>query len=253
MHNVTVLAQLRKLTAQLFPNGRAFRVHKDSIKQKIVDAISIEQANFVAQADGILDHILPDNDNFTVYDATLWEARLGINSNPNTSLADRKAAIIQKLNHPGNILARQSAGYLQDQLQLAGFNVYVHDNLQNLTVQQVLSVYNQLPQAGNFQAGQAQAGGVMSYFGNLFQVVQAGQFQAGQVQAGQMIFQNRIANKIDVSNDILSYNVERTFFIGGATLGQFANVDASRMDEFRQLILQLKPARSVGILLINYV
>lgn len=253
MYNVTVLAQLRKLTAQLFPNGRAFRVHKDSIKQKIVDAISIEQANFVAQADGILDHILPDNDNFTVYDATLWEARLGINSNPNTSLADRKAAIIQKLNHPGNILARQSAGYLQDQLQLAGFNVYVHDNLQNLTVQQVLSVYSSLPQMGNFQLGQFNLGDVYSFYQGEFSQAQLGNFQLGQQNLAQFWFNNIVANKIDVTHEINWYNVERTFFIGGATLGQFANVDASRMDEFRQLILQLKPARAVGILLINYV
>lgn len=247
--------QLRKLTAQLFPQGRAFRVHQNSVKQKIVDAIIKTESEFVDAADGVLWHILPDNPNFTAYDAGLWEARLGINSNPNTTLDDRKAAIIQKLNHPGNILERQSAGYIQDQLQLAGFNVYVHDNDPVQTIQQVLNNYYNLPQLGNFQLGQGQLGDIFSVFGGLFEITQLGNFQLGQSQLGGIGYQNVVINRIDEQKDINFYwtNINRSFFIGGATLGQFANVDASRKEEFRQLILQLKPARTVGILLINYV
>lgn len=250
-----VLQQLRKLTGQLFPQGRAFRIARNSVKQQIIDAITITEMEFVDKADGVLWHILPDNDQFTVYDATLWEARLGINSNPNTSLADRKAAIIQKLNHPGNILARQSAGYIEQQLQLAGFNVYVHDNNPVQTIQQLLSAYNNLPQLGNFQLGQQQLSDVYSVFGGLFEFAQLGNFQLGQFQLGGASYQNVIINRIDEQQDANFYwtNNNRSFFIGGQTPGQFADVDVNRRDEFRQLILQLKPARTVGLLLINYV
>lgn len=247
------LTALRKLTASLFPKGRAFRVAQNSVKEKVINAITITEDEFISAADSVLNHILPDNDEFAVYDAELWELRLGINTNPLTSLPDRKAAIIQKLNHPGNILARQSSGYIEQQLQLAGFNVYVHDNNPVLTINQVLSIGGNLPQLGNFQLGQAQLSDIYSIYPNSFSQVQLGNFQLGQVQLNQYIYTNIVANKINVEDEINFYNKERTFFIGGLNLGEFSDVDATREDEFRQLILQLKPARTIAILLINYI
>jgi uncharacterized protein YmfQ (DUF2313 family) len=250
-----VIKQLNKLTRQLFPQGRAYRIAKNSVKEKIVNALVVSESNFVSDADSVLNHILPDNDGFTVYDALIWEQRLGINSNPSTSLEDRKAAIIQKLNHPGNILARQSAGYLEQQLRLAGFDVYVHDNNPVLTIQQVLTIGQNLPQLGNFQLGQNQLADAYSVYSTLFELSQLGNFQLGQHQLGQKKYKNIVANKIDseLDKNFLWQNINRTFFIGGENLGEFADVDASRKDEFRQLILQLKPARTISLLLINYI
>jgi hypothetical protein len=48
-------------------------------------------------------------------------------------------------------------------------------------------------------------------------------------------------------------NLERTFFVGGATVGDFATVPISRAQEFRQLILTLKPVQTVCFPLINFV
>jgi len=44
-----------------------------------------------------------------------------------------------------------------------------------------------------------------------------------------------------------------TFFVGGSGYPNRASVPLSRKDEFRHLILKLKPAHSVAFLYIDYV
>jgi hypothetical protein len=69
-------------------------------------------------------------------------------------------------------------------------------------------------------------------------------------------YNNLIANRIDESLDVtfdIGSNLRATFFVGGETLGTFADVDIQRKEEFRQLILKLKPVQSIGFLLINYI
>ena len=44
------------------------------------------------------------------------------------TLEERKAAILRVLSYPNNIPERQSKSFIEDQLQLAGFNVYIHEN-----------------------------------------------------------------------------------------------------------------------------
>ena len=44
-----------------------------------------------------------------------------------------------------------------------------------------------------------------------------------------------------------------SFFIAGVTATDMANILLNRKEEFRQLVLRIKPVQSVGILLINYV
>lgn len=228
------LDKLRKLTRQLFPRGRAFNIAQNSVKQKIFDALSLTENDFVNAADSVLWHILPDNPNFTIYDATIWEIRLGINTSPLTSLDDRKAAIIQKLNHPGNVLARQSVGFLQQQLQLAGFDVYVYENQPE-----------QLP-SDVFGVG-------LSGIAEHSPLVQ--HMQTGMEHGSLNLWNDVIANHIDYQKD--EYfdpgSLNRTFFICGNTLGTFANIPSVRREEFRQLVLSLKRAKAVAYLGINYV
>src|SRR5690606_32537660 len=81
-----------------------------------------------ADALKIQDAQLPDNDGFTADDATDWERRLGMIYSPLVPLADRKLAILRKMNHPGTIKARQNWLYVEGQLRAAGFDVYVHEN-----------------------------------------------------------------------------------------------------------------------------
>lgn len=250
------LYKVRKLIAQLFPKGRAFRITKDSVKEKVVNAMSFGDDRFIQDVDSVLDHILPDNDNFTEDDAALWELRLGINSNPDTTLEDRKAAIIQKLNHPGNIIPRQGAGYIEDQLQLAGFNVYVHENIPAQTPEAVLEIPLELGEMGEYEMGEIEMGSALSYYPDLFIVSEMGEIEMGGAEMGGAIYSNMVVNYIEQEGDsmfLVGDNYKCCFFIGGEILGTFADVPESRKAEFRQLVLQLKPAQSVAILFINYV
>jgi uncharacterized protein YmfQ (DUF2313 family) len=250
--------QISKLTRQLFPTGRSFSGENDDTKKKLYDALSESMDRAVYDSALTLDSVLPDNDNFTADDAARWEERLGMITNTSVSLADRKAAIIVKLNHPGDIPARQSPDYLEDRLRAAGFDVYVHENPLGLTPSYVISEALSLWQMGDTEAemGEVEMGSAQSVYPSLFQFSEMGVIEMGSPEMGDITYNNIIANRInELADSTFNYgnNLKRTFFIGRDVLGNFANVDASRKDEFRQLILKTKPVRTVGFLFINYV
>jgi hypothetical protein len=203
----------------------------------------------------ILNGILPDNDSFTVEDATVWEQRLGLITNDAVSLANRKLAIIRKLNYPGTIVARQSGGFIESQLQLAGFDVYVHENPDLISIEELLNELNNVANLGLGNIGGFNLGSVFSVYPNLFTDSNIGGFNLGEVNLAQIDFKGKVVNNIIDSLD-LHFNIGnsriKTFFIGGENLGDFANVPTARKDEFRQLILRLKPTETVAYLLINY-
>lgn len=252
---MSFLTKIVNLTRMFYPTGRAYNTHSDSNIMKLHSGLSISENQAVSDSLATLDVILPDNDNFTADDASRWEQRLGLITNTAVSLADRKLAILRKMNHPGTILARQSAGYLQDQLQLAGFNVYVHENPNGLSIVQLLGYGGFYAQLGDGQLGDFQLGDVYSYYSNLIHVIQLGDGQLGGYQLNQPFFNGLIANHIDESLDA-NFNIglsnSATFVVGGPTLGSFANVDVNRKDELRQLILKIKPVQTVGFLFTNY-
>jgi hypothetical protein len=228
-----------KLTKQLFPEGRALRIVKDGNNEKRETALAEIKSQGVDSAYSILYSILPDNDFFTEDDATKWERRLGmIVQNSSVPLADRKAAILRKYNHPGTILARQSYDYLQDQLNLAGFtNVVIYENIPRLPP----SFY-----CGIQATGIAELGGDCQFS----PLIEHGQIDNGSV------FGNMIANHIDEIKDYyfdIGDNLSALFYVSGTPNGTFIDISASRKEEFRQLIMKLKPANTVGVLFVNYV
>ena len=198
---------------------------------------------------------MPDNDNFTVEDATVWEQRLGLITNDAVSLSNRKLAIIRKLNHPGTIRARQSASFIESQLQLAGFDVYVHENTDLITIENLLYSVSNVAVFGTNNFGSFNFGSIYTEFPNLFANLNFGSFNFGSANFNQRYFEGKVANQID---EFLDYTFNhqniwiKTFFIGGENLGDFANVPSARKDEFRQLILRLKPTETVAYLLVNY-
>lgn len=225
-----VAQQILDLTKRLYPTGRAWRISIGSTFEKVHLALRETEVEAYSAAIGILDKILPDNDNFTEDDAADWERRLGIVASSTTSLADRKAAILRKYAHPGNIAGRQNANYIEGQLQLAGFNVFVHENPTGID-------------PSTFIAGNPLSfGGDNSFFGDDVK------FGAG---VSGFLVVNSLESTVDQSFNLGS-DFRNTFFIGGQTLGNFATVPAVRETEFRQLILTLKPAHLAAALLINY-
>lgn len=234
---MTFQDRILKLTRQLYPTGRAFRMRENGILYRMHRALAISEAQAYQDMLSTLDSILPDNDNFTTDDATAWERRLGLITNGAVPLADRKMAILRKINHPGTVPARENYRFLQKQLRDAGFDVYVFENrfsdgMGGYTTQNPLTI----------------TGGVGAIS------PQYGQLQYGNFQYG-TIYGNKVVNYLDEILDrpfAIGSNLKSTFFIGGPYMS-FANVDADRKLEFRQIILRTKPVQTVGFLFINYV
>ena len=218
------LDNIKKLKRQLFPTGRAFNFPVDGELDKFISALNESEKRAIDDAYSVLYQILPDNDEFTAEDASKWEIRLGMINGSLLTLAERKSAIIRKMNHPGDIPARQSWDYLQQSLQAAGFDVYVHENLSETPI--------------------------------LGTVVQLNQIQCGQYNLNYAPYLFKVVNSLDVAIDsqfVVSTDYRSTFVIGGAVFGTSADVSALREKEFRQLILKIKPVQTVGFLYINYI
>lgn len=218
-----------RLTKQLYPTGRAFKMPVDGFLESLHFGLGISEEKAYLDAVSILNSILPDNDNFTTDDATDWERRLGLITNTSTSLANRKLAILRKLQAPGINPAKGHYLNLQRELQLAGFDVYVHENIPAQSPLSFSGIDNRV-------------------------YVQHGQKQHGSLSHG-LTYTNKIANYIDEDKDKnfnLGGSFKSSFFIADL-YGGMANVPLSRKDEFRQLILKLKQVQSIGFLYINYV
>lgn len=198
------------------------------------------EERLIDDALSILSDILPDNANFTTDDASDWERRLGLITNTLVSLEDRKLAIQRKLNFPGEIRARQSWQFLQSQLQDAGFNVFVFEN--------------RFP---NYPDGYiTKTPFEVSGDPGIFSTVRHGQRRHGEIRHGAVNWKNKVVNYIDENLDLsfqIGSDYRSTFFVGGNPVGAYADVHIERKDEFRQLILKIKPVQTVGFLFINYV
>lgn len=237
---MSVRDKILALTNQLYPTGRAFKMTNGGTHWKLHNALSISEARAYEDALSILDSAIPDNDNFTAEDATQWEQRLGLITNPLVALSIRKQAIIRKMNHPGTIKARQHYLYIEGQLQAAGFDVYVYENL----FDDGMGGYEtQTPTDFSIPAYP-----IASQQHSDF--VQHGDIQHGGSYGNKVV--NNIYQTLDDSFDTGS-DLFFTFFIGGSMAGSWADVDAEREAEFRQLILKLKPANTAAFLLVNYI
>jgi hypothetical protein len=234
---MSVKEQILKLTRQFYPTGRAFRLPNGSYIFGLHSALAESETNTYNDSVAVLNSILPDNEYFTADDATDWERRLSMPTNLATPLPDRMAAIYRKMRAPGTQPAKGNYLYIQTQLQAAGFNVYVYENI-NFVYPDIYETFN--PAVLNPA---------------ILTQNQHGDQQHGNVQSGGYI-NHVVANSIDNSVDIgfnVGNSLRSTFFIGGNTLGTYANVPASREVEFRQLILSLKQVQTIAYLFINYV
>ena len=253
--NENDIQPLIQLTEQLYPTGRGFNIHIGSFIRKMHLALNRSEARLNQNTLDILNGILPDNDSFTVEDATVWEQRLGLITNDAVSLANRKLAIIRKLNYPGTIIARQSGGFIQSQLQLAGFDVYVHENPDLITIENLLYSVSNVAVFGTNNFGSFNFGSIYTEYPNLFGYLNFGSFNFGSANFDERYFKGKVANHIEeILDSTFSHqnNWIKTFFVGGENIGDFATVPIARKDEFRQLILRLKPTETVAYLLINF-
>lgn len=232
---MSIGGKILSLTKQLYPTGRAFKMPKSSFFETLHVALALSETRAYNDAHSVLDSMIPDNTGFTIDDVNDWERRLGLISNPATLLVDREAAIIRKMNHPGSVRPRENWKFIQKQLQLAGFNVWVFEN--------------------RFGSGPTYTTKTPSQFSNIPLIeIELGDEQLGDFQLGTGII-SQIVNSLDETIDSLfdyGGNLRSTFFLGAQNPGDWATVPASREIEFRQLVLKLKPTQAVGFALINF-
>lgn len=228
-----VKAILLQATRLLNPKGRAFRMPEGGVFERLHKALIRSENRAYNDALSILDSTIADNPQFSVQDATEWEARLGIIGGGGSPLATRMAAINQKLNFPGTPAPRQHYSFIEAELQAAGFNVKIYEN--------------------NFAGVTKTPAQILGSSGATLHSATTRHRNTTR-HGGQ--FNNKVANYIEESKDatfVIGSNYRSTFYVAGATVTTFANVPAARKAEFRQLILQLKPLQTVGYLFVNYV
>lgn len=223
----------------LYPRARAFKMPFNGDFDRLHKALSISEAKLYREAMLILDSAIADSSNFTADDATHWERVLAIFSGGSSvALADRVLAINRKIAHPGTTKPRQNWRYVQAQLQAAGFDVYVHENkfsdgLGGFTTKTPDEILGSLSGTAVFE--------------------DATEFEDGVEFGGLAIA--KVANWIDEVEDdsfVIGSNYRSTFYIAGETITDFVDLPVERKNEFRQLVLQLKPAQTVAFLFINF-
>lgn len=229
---------LLKLSRQLYPSGRAFKMSDGSFLERLHKALSKSEERAYSDAVSILYSILPDNDQFTADDATDWNRRLGMIINPLVPLEDRKLAILRKRQQPGTNPAKEHYLYIQSQLQAAGFDVYVYENKFYDSGSGTYITKTPFELTGD---------------SSLFSKIRHKIIRHGQARHG-LTYNNMVINYLEPEKDsAFSLKTFRgTFFIGGSTVGSQADVPLIRKKEFRQLVLNLKPLQTVGFLFINY-
>lgn len=224
------LTKLFELIKDLYPTGRAFNIQENSVFQSLHEAINLSFLRVINDYKSMINSSIPDNDDFTALDATFLEYKYGLSTNENVSLDLRKSALRRKIGHPNNIKPRQDAIFIEEQLNLAGFNVKVFENtIPYQTPSQISGSTIDTTQHG----GGTQHGNNSYHGGVTFDV---------------------IANKIEPSEAYgVGDNLWASFFIGGDTLGEVAAIPQSRQREFRELVLRLKPAHLAAYIFINFV
>jgi hypothetical protein len=199
-------------------------------------ALNVSQGQAYFDSLSLLSGLLPDNSTFTADDASNWERVYGLTNNSILPLNQRIAALYQRFAYVPSA-TRQHYTFLEGQLRLAGFDIHVYENIfpdgsggwMTKTPEEISGVSDVSLEHGDFEHGTNEHGGH---------------------------WPDIVANSIyevDDANFGTGADLTSTFFIGGSTLGSFANVSAARKEEFRQIILQLKPVQTIGFLLINYI
>lgn len=233
----------------------------DSKKTIIAELQSI--IRFYNDAISILDITIPDNDNFSDTDADNWERVLAL-FNSNLTLEERKEAINRKASYPNGIPERAHYTFIESQLQANGFNVFIRENRfadgsGGWLVEDPDDTASKPEQMGLTVMGIGKMGGQIagldyticanyideSLDSTYFDII----FSQNQMGVGVM----GIAKMEKVTALEREQQLRYTFFVGGSSYPSAVSVPLNRKDEFRELILKLKPAHSVAFLYINYV
>lgn len=214
---------------------------------------------------GIQNTTLPDNSEFDEQDATNWERALLLPSNI-TDLELRKQRIERQLYYPAGIVERSHYKFIEEQIRAAGFDVYIIENrFWNGSAFEIVDpdligtqdVELGIIELGNFELGGEIAGvnytEIIANFvdsaedANYFSAPPTNPLELGDLELG--------VSELGGGNATLprEKQLQASFFIGGSSFPSIVDVDINRKDEFRQLVLKLKPLQTLCFAYINYV
>lgn len=233
-----------KLERDLYPSGDAFAMPTGGELETMSRALAIEKVEVNDTATNVLDVIYPDNDNFTIQDANDWYVRLGIYNSGSVSLDDMKLAIAERLGRLNEQYYRQDHAYITSKLVAAGFNVKIYENRFDL---------------GGGPHDLATQPPTAFLFGT-FSLAEIGSCTFAETEFGvtyDHITFPKVVDHVQESRDAGFFvypNMRSTFYVAAPTaITDYADVPLARKDEFRQLLIQLKPAQTVGYLIVNYI
>jgi hypothetical protein len=227
----TLSAIMSDLASQLYPTGRAFYMIKGGVMDRTHLAFNTSFIRLLNDSKSTIDSVFPDNENFNADDCSLWEYRFGMITDTSLAVSERRKAILRRMSRGQNVPARQHKNYIEYQLQLAGFDVYVHENTSPFKRPQ--DIIDLLP--NNVQHGGDTQHGIGVQHGGSSSDIIANSYKPNEQHS--------------VADDKLW----ATFFIGGEVLGDMALIPSNREEEFRELVLKLKPAHLVAFTFIDYV
>lgn len=212
--------KIKKLNDELYPTGRAWWKKNTSVFYRIHEALSISESRVQSEIVNTQLSIIADNYSVSDISVDRWEEVYGLNSNG--TKPDRIKMIRQRMSYPGNVLARQSGSYIEQQLQIAGFDVYVH---YKGAYNPASSVY------GGFVYGDTPYGKPADIY---------------------TICANNVQEDRDVDFNI-TLSLKACFYICGSNFGDTVSIPQNRKNDFRELILTLKPAHTIAVLFVNYI
>ena len=222
-----------RLTKRLYPTGRAWWLKRNSIFERVHAGLAYSESRMRSIFEELLNSILPDNDYFTAEDATNWERALGLYNQSALDLDTRKIAITRKMRYPGEAVTRQHYTFLQAELHKAGFtNVIVTENRFGDPLAPVAfigAIYNDISYGGAAYGQQEVDSGDAEKLANYIDPVKDAGFDFGSTT-----------------------NLRATWFISGDPFPTIVAVDEKRKNEFRELMLRLKPAQTAGYLFVKF-
>lgn len=214
------IEEFSAMNRELYPTGRAWWKPKGSVFEKLHEALVIQESKVASEIIDIQYNFFADSTLISDSAISQWMSIFGIVSN---GTRDDKIALIKQAQcYPNGVFARQSSSFIENQLQIAGFDVYLHYN----------PTHN--PNAAVYGL-QTYGSSVYAEEGDTFTVVA-----------------NNVDEALDSSFQIAN-GTTNLFYIGGAVFGDYVDMPIERKNEFRELVLRLKPAHSVAVLYINYV
>lgn len=219
----------------LLPTGQPWRITADKILRRFVEGV----ANSNEEARTFVDNVMFDLYPQHTRALDLWEEHFGLF--PVGTDANRRAQLTSAWQQQGG----QSPRYLEDVLQSAGFDVYVHDsfNVGPPRTWKNPRDHTDDPLIGTIQCGEPLAlCGEPGALANEFLANDPGYLVNGDLT-------NRPPPPIPNDSDIWPYFA----YVGGETFPNTANVDAARRPGFERIILKNFPSRTWVVTLINYV